>query len=79
MFLRLPLRSSGKYVLFNVDHIVRVEPGDQEEKEPAWCRIHHLPVKIADDGSEVLSTTDVAKDIDHIGMLLSGKWMKEPM
>ncbi len=79
MFLRLPLHPNGVHVLFNVDHIVRVEPGTGEEGDVTWSKLHHLPVKIDDDGNEVLTTTEVAMDIDRIGMLLSGKWMKEPM
>ncbi len=79
MFLRLPLRPSGVHVLFNVDHIVRVEPGTDDSGESDWSRLHHLPVKIDADGNEVLTTTEVAMNIDRMGMLLSGKWMKEPM
>lgn len=80
MFLRLPLRETGSHSLFNVDHILRVDPGASEgDGTKGWCRILHLPVTIAEDGSEQLTATEIGVDIDRMSMFLSGKWIKDPM
>lgn len=99
MFLRLFLRETGQPILFNVDQIVRVEPGhweppsftdpDEDEDEEAeieeheppevWCRIYHMPTTIDDAGDEVLTITEVRESFDRMSMLLSGKWLKEPL
>ncbi|NNK77837.1 MAG: hypothetical protein HKP40_03905 [Litoreibacter sp.] len=79
MFLRLKKKASGEFILFNMDHVIRVEAGDTGKKGKQWCRLMHLPGQTAEDGSVSLSYTDIEKPFEEMAMLLSGKWIKDPL
>ena len=78
MFLRLRPRNKDQYIMFNMNLVVRVEPGVQAKKEPEWCRLLHLPEHRDENGNSSLSVSEVAMSFDEISMLLSGRFVNDP-
>lgn len=79
MFLRLKLKKTDEFAMVNMNHVVRVEPGDDSDPEHPWCKLIHFPVQTGADGRPLLSKTEVAHAFDEVTMLLSGRWMTDPM
>ena len=79
MFLRLPLKQTGEYVMFNMEHVIRVDPGSTKDERPGWCRFRHMPLQKTKDGKMTYSSTDVGMSFDEVSMLVSGRWITDPM
>ncbi|QMU58282.1 MAG: hypothetical protein GKR98_08785 [Boseongicola sp.] len=79
MFLRLKLRKTGEYAMINMSHVIRVEFGDESDPENPWCKLIHFPEQPGADGRPLLSKTEIAMSFDEVSMLLSGRWMTDPM
>ncbi len=79
MFLRLTLRKTGEYAMVNMNHVLRVEVGDESDPKTAWCKLIHFPVQQGDDGRPLLSKTEVAHSFEDVSMLISGRWKTEPI
>jgi hypothetical protein len=78
MFLRLKLRTTGDYAMVNMNHVLRVEPGDDSDPKKAWCKLIHFPVQPGRDDRPLLSKTEVAMSFEDLSMLLTGRWKTDP-
>ena len=68
-FLRFRRRSNGEFLLLNMDHVVSIEAGSQQEDEGGWARVTH----IAEGG---VATIDVLTSLDELSSMLAGVWEK---
>lgn len=78
MFLRLKHRQTQDHVMFNMSKVVWVEKGSKPGEAP-WCLLVHEPLVIDQNGEETLTVTEVSEDFDHMSMLLSGRWERDPL
>jgi hypothetical protein len=68
-FLRFRRRSDGEFILLNMDHVISIEAGSQQEDEGGWARLTH----ISEDG---VTTLDVLTSLDELSSMLAGVWEK---